>query len=529
MAFFKFDGNLHDASPFQNHGSKQGQIFYTHDRFGNEGAALEIKGLNGYVTVPSSDALRSITNTLTITFWVKPLKAQPNQIDLSLPLFSKGTSADEIQFCYFQYHSFGDPFSRITLNKDYSTTDLKFYEHPIELERWYFISLVIEDGWAYGYINGKLAWQNLFNTTIKPNDLPLIIGRVNSGGMKYFTGCLDDLRIYNRALRNVEIANLYTEVLPKNTNAATTDASSKNIATTTNENANNKINTLTDNASENLTTIEKSRTEPTTVKPVNVRPVRDTVIVTTPDHTSVKKGIDPSTGGGKHSDRSSRIKCPPDTFITLPEGRRGIVFRYEEPTRNNYRDYDSIVQTVGAKSGCFLTIGEHYFEFMGKTKSGQIDKCGFKVTIETEEAPLIFDLPQKVEVSELGNDSVNYQHDAGFKTCLLTAVIYDDGQDDNDIVSLIFNGKVILDHAVIKTLQKGAHIRVLTLNPNGKNYLIAKAWNTGKVGLNTLKIDFYEGDWEEKPSLLKTQKPTISKVLHSKPGLAGGIKLQCNN
>lgn len=802
IAHYKFDNNFDDYSTFKNHGTKSGEVESAVDRFGNLCGAVYINGTRGFVSVPSTPSLKSVTSSLTLCFWVKPEKSTPNQTDLSLPVLTKGTSANESQYRFYQSRIFGETQSKISLSSSYTADNNKYNNHPIDFGNWYFLAVVVDDGWAYGYVNGKLAWQSLFKGSFTPNDLSLVIGRVNAGGMKYFTGCLDDLRIYNRAMYANEVSQLYsdqsgrqvyekitmlpvknveinlpvgectvpynytypeveatcgtykavlTEGLPSGSAfpvgthklvfEATTTGGIKTatsftitvkdaeppavicpqnitvktlpgrhaahvdlphaIATDNCSNpqityrpvmgknrlypvGNTEVAVLATDASGNVamckfyviveyspkkeaapkatptptdvpagttqpipsappsvadvtpvrvptapTVIAKDTTNAMASKPIAYEPAKaeaeikknvpektevkivdkpssiSTTPTTSPEinpirvpaqptaiakdtvsalpassptyipekvDAEIKKNVPEKTEinqvsptekmpsanikleaeklfmdmpepvkttpmaepdntrpdvANKPANSSLKFYCQTDTFITLPDGRRGITFKYEEPTIHKFSGFDTIIQTAGSKSGCFLTLGEHPFSFVAKTNSGIEQKCGFTVTIYADEAPLVFDLPQKVEISQLGNDSINYQHQADFSACLLTAVIYDDGEDDNDMVSIIFNGQVILDHVVIKTKQKGVYTKVISLNPSGKNYLAAKAWNTGKFGLNTLRIDFYEGTFENEKQDLKSQKPIVSKVLHSKPGVAGGITLNC--
>lgn len=65
------------------------------------------------------------------------------------------------------------------------------------------------------------------------------------------------------------------------------------------------------------------------------------------------------------------------------------------------------------------------------------------------------------------------------------------------------------------------------MNSELENILASKAWNNGEIPPNTLKIEFYEGDWTQNLNKLRYKKPIIEKVIHSKPGLAGAIKLKC--
>lgn len=223
------------------------------------------------------------------------------------------------------------------------------------------------------------------------------------------------------------------------------------------------------------------------------------------------------------------LKCPGDSVIMLSAGRRGVQFFYDEPVVADNNRVDSFIQVQGSKSGCFLPLGVHTYAFKAKDGAGNMETCAFKVTVKSEESPDIqeeapIQLPKK---NELGGDSIKYEHNIAVNNCALTVVMYDDGEEDNDIVSIIYNGQLLVDHEVIKLLNNGAIRKVIHLGVGNENYLVAKAWNTGKVGLNTLRIDVYEGELNDKKDL-KGKKPVYSRVLHSRPGTAGGMILKCS-
>jgi hypothetical protein len=113
--------------------------------------------------------------------------------------------------------------------------------------------------------------------------------------------------------------------------------------------------------------------------------------------------------------------------------------------------------------------------------------------------------------------------------CVLTVFMYDDGEEDNDTVSIIFNGQVIVNKEMIRLKENKMIKRTLVLDSGNENYIIAKAWNKGKYGLNTLRIDVFEGNIENERKDMKDRKPAMSKVLHSRPGAAGGMILRCKH
>ncbi len=224
-----------------------------------------------------------------------------------------------------------------------------------------------------------------------------------------------------------------------------------------------------------------------------------------------------------------KLNCPHDTVVILSPDRRGVQFFYTAPTATDNGNIDTVIQMEGSKSGCFLPLGVHTFSFKAKDKTGNMETCAFTVTVKSAESPDIkVEAPTKIDENlHLGTDSVTYEHKAEVKDCYLTIFIYDDGEEDNDSVSIVFNGQLLVDHAMIRLKENGAIRKNVLLGVNIQNYLIAKAWNTGRYGLNTLRIDAYEGNIEDQKDI-RNKKPAFSKVLHSRPREAGGMILKCN-
>jgi hypothetical protein len=221
-------------------------------------------------------------------------------------------------------------------------------------------------------------------------------------------------------------------------------------------------------------------------------------------------------------------KCPADTVVKLPYGRRGVNFYYDEPLVTDNCKTDTLRVVTGSKSGCFLPLGVHPFLLEARDASGNATQCGFEVVVMEDAVPSVVTAPQKLSKHlNLGTDSINYEHKVDVNNCFLTILIYDDGEEDNDSVSIIFNGAVIVNRDMIRIKENGAIKRELVLGSSMQNYLVAKAWNTGRYGSNTLRIDVYEGHIENEKKELKSKKPIISKILHSRPGIAGGVLLNC--
>lgn len=222
-----------------------------------------------------------------------------------------------------------------------------------------------------------------------------------------------------------------------------------------------------------------------------------------------------------------KFDCPVDTTIFLPPNRKGLIYHYTPPAVTDNVGLDSVVQLAGPKDGCFLQLGVHPFIYKAYDKAGNNERCVYSVIVREDPTAKPYLPPQKIEAElELGSDSVHYEHKATLEACELTVLIYDDGEEDNDSVSIIFNGEVIVNREMIRLKENGVIKRNITLSPNGDNYVIAKAWNTGRYGLNTLRIDVYDNSEAAKKSI-RADKPMTSKILHSRPGNAGGLLLKC--
>ncbi len=223
-----------------------------------------------------------------------------------------------------------------------------------------------------------------------------------------------------------------------------------------------------------------------------------------------------------------RFNCPADTVILLPPNRKGLIYHYKIPVATDNVGIDSIEQVAGTKDGCFLQVGVHPFIFKAYDLAGNTQTCTFSVMIKEDMSAVKMVPPKKLDAAlELGNDSVHYEHQAKVGSCELTLLIYDDGEQDNDSVSIIFNDEVIVNRDMIKIKENGIIRRSVSLIPGEENFVIATAWNTGRYGLNTLRIDVFETPADGDKRDLKNRKPVTSKILHSKPGDAGGMLLMC--
>ena len=107
-----------------------------------------------------------------------------------------------------------------------------------------------------------------------------------------------------------------------------------------------------------------------------------------------------------------------------------------------------------------------------------------------------------------------------FNSEYITISAFDDHKQDNDIISIFYNGEEIVRKKKIKNKKNGQIIRVLKLKKGENNGFAIKAWNMGSVGKNTVKVNFYNGDVLSKGLDIDNLSPIYSITLDSEPGLS---------
>lgn len=192
VGYWSFDGNANDSSGKRNNGIVHG-VVPTEDRFGKANKAYRFNRGN-YIEVPNAQTLQRITKAITISAWVKP-REWDNGV---MPIMQKGNQREfQIILSYvngFCWYGFG------------KTRRSK----ASQLGKWQQVALTCEYGKdARVYLDGELVGVGKADRELTTNTLPLLIGCGPYGDMDYFIGDMDEVRVYNRALSEQEIKELY--------------------------------------------------------------------------------------------------------------------------------------------------------------------------------------------------------------------------------------------------------------------------------------------------------------------------------
>ncbi len=202
VAYYPFDGNANDASGNSKNGVAAG-VTSTTNRFGVTASAYQFGPADAAVTVASL-ASTNLT-ALTLSAWVKPTALVENYIINKWEAFDSSLADYNLCLLSDQRVLFGN--GRHGSAQAITTTS------SLSLGQWYHIVATVDSaGAATIWVDGVSRAAGNILPLVPPAAVPVRIGQeVTSGGgiIDSFDGCIDDVRIYNRALSQSEVQQLY--------------------------------------------------------------------------------------------------------------------------------------------------------------------------------------------------------------------------------------------------------------------------------------------------------------------------------
>jgi uncharacterized repeat protein (TIGR02543 family) len=208
VAYFPFNGNANDESGNGNNGIIHGATLAT-DRFGNVNKAFSFNGTDNYIIISDSSTLH--LGSFTIQLWIKTTTTNtstilvkqktfgsdyyginltgtslpPNPIG-SVEVSTRGRTSSDCPSCVSLLKTVND-------NQWHSITFTRDYQNQVKLYIDGSLNNVLSDI-SIGYVD---------------NDGNLTIGAGKDGALWYFSGLIDDVRIYNLVLADSEIQSLF--------------------------------------------------------------------------------------------------------------------------------------------------------------------------------------------------------------------------------------------------------------------------------------------------------------------------------
>jgi hypothetical protein len=210
VAYYPFDGNAQDMSGNGHHGMVHGATLTT-DRFGNADSAYHFDGNSHIVTSTRGPSDAEIK---TVAAWIK-VDSSPSSL----------ASIVSLNFAAAEGSPGWWPPIEYTANNTIRTYTSYGYSNGVGTPGkgiWYHVAVVTDRNQGTFYINGEA--QGYFSGNWDYNGSAQSSFSMSFGAYSYidrsgnqrisdlFTGTIDDIKIYNRALSNAEIKTLYQAV-----------------------------------------------------------------------------------------------------------------------------------------------------------------------------------------------------------------------------------------------------------------------------------------------------------------------------
>jgi hypothetical protein len=198
VAYWTFDEGsgdiVYDSSGNNNNGTINGATWDA----GKYGNALRFNAQDNYVEVPTSDSLE-ITPNVTIAAWINWIDAGDGWLGIMANGQQNGPWEN-----YGLFVNRGGRYLYFTLSLDGGHVTQSTPNNVIEPDEWLHACATWDGSNARIYVNGEMLLEQAQTGELVPPQLPLRIGHRN-GSTHYYNGIIDEVRIYNHALTEVEI------------------------------------------------------------------------------------------------------------------------------------------------------------------------------------------------------------------------------------------------------------------------------------------------------------------------------------
>jgi hypothetical protein len=195
VGWWPFNSNANDESGNGNNGTVNG-VTLTNDRFGNPNSAYSFDGVDDQIEVINSSSLNfGVNPTFTLSFWLNKSNT------LSGGVICKAVPSNGFGWNGWNF-----------INDDFQTGYPCLNNNIVIAQNvWEFILLIVDNGTIYKYVNNQFFGQHTCQqiTTNSISTTQNMYLGVDRDIANYLLGQLDDIGIWNRALTQQEITDLY--------------------------------------------------------------------------------------------------------------------------------------------------------------------------------------------------------------------------------------------------------------------------------------------------------------------------------
>ncbi len=191
---YLFEGDAKDTNGNGNDGVVSGATLVS-DRFGRSENAYRFVSAESDEIVCADAPELNPTDAISVTLWVRP-----TAFDVNGRMISKrdgGAGGWEIDIYGNQIR-----FTR------HGNVMLGYLTDTLSVDEWIFVGMTFADGEQHMYVNGEeVGSTSELMYVVSTTDL--ILGNAAWGFTSYFSGDIDDVRLYHSILNSDEIKTLY--------------------------------------------------------------------------------------------------------------------------------------------------------------------------------------------------------------------------------------------------------------------------------------------------------------------------------
>ncbi len=201
----------HDSSGNGNHGTLVGLDQTQAWVAGRLGGALDTNGA-GYISVPDSDSIDGITTEVTVSAWVY-FDGVISSVDQYGTAISRQIRTTNEQYYHLSLYQDGTPALFIGFSASVPAAR-PIALQPIAPRHWTYLAGTYDGSVAVLYVDGIEVNSRSISGVFPLDTRPVILGGNGNAGAvtELFPGRLDEVALYNRALRPEEIGMLANAV-----------------------------------------------------------------------------------------------------------------------------------------------------------------------------------------------------------------------------------------------------------------------------------------------------------------------------
>lgn len=208
-------GNANDEVG-TNNGTVYGATLTT-DRFGNANMAYEFDGVSHYLDFGNSSTIKPTVGSISL--WVKMISISNTGSSTFNPiLFTKSSTTNSNLLSGYHFTVLKNNSKAAIFIDDVpnSSSVFVYSTNAISTSTWTHYLISYDSDSLALYTNGQLqgkVYKGFTNTYSSTS--PVVLATLQEGTLsEYFNGAIDDIRIYNRVLDQLEVDSLFNESDP---------------------------------------------------------------------------------------------------------------------------------------------------------------------------------------------------------------------------------------------------------------------------------------------------------------------------